>query len=136
VHWEIHSVLFSGKSITSKLISQQLDYTKLEIGWSSQVLREDYKRYRHAIICPNWIMAIWESLYACKASVDIKSKWIPNPARLGDILIMEALTASPLVNVSNLQVINRCHIYLRVFFLSDIINVKGDIIEEWALNGE
>jgi hypothetical protein len=30
------------KSITSKLIRQQLDYTQLEIGWSAQVLGQDF----------------------------------------------------------------------------------------------
>jgi hypothetical protein len=49
---------------------------------------------------------------------------------------MEALPASTCVKYSNLSAINRCHIYLRVFFLSDIVNVRGDKIEEWAINGE
>jgi hypothetical protein len=48
------------KSITSKLIRHQLDYTQLEIGFSTQVLVQDYNRYRHAILCPNWITAIWD----------------------------------------------------------------------------
>jgi hypothetical protein len=55
------------KSITSKLIHQQLDYTQLEIGCSARVLGQDYNRYNQAILCPNWIAAIWESLHACKA---------------------------------------------------------------------
>jgi hypothetical protein len=33
------------KSITSKLIHQQLDYTQLEIGCPYQVLGQDYNRY-------------------------------------------------------------------------------------------
>jgi hypothetical protein len=49
---------------------------------------------------------------------------------------MEELTGSALVNKRDLTDINRCHIYLRVFFLSDIVNVQGDTIEEWAINGE
>jgi hypothetical protein len=36
------------KSITSKLICQQLYYTQLEIGCPSQVLGQDYKRYSQA----------------------------------------------------------------------------------------
>jgi hypothetical protein len=56
------------KSITSKLIRQQLDCTQLEIGCSAQVLGQDYSRYSQAILCPNWITAIWESLHTCKAS--------------------------------------------------------------------
>jgi hypothetical protein len=77
------------KIITSKLIRQQLDYTQLEICCSAQVLGQDYNRYSQAILCPNWITAIWESLHACKASVAINSDWIPQPSRIGDITTME-----------------------------------------------
>jgi hypothetical protein len=119
------------KIITSKLIRQQLDYTQLEIGCSAQVLGQDYTRYNQAILCPNWITAIWESLHACKATVAINSDWIPQPERIGDITIMEELTGSALVNKRDLTDINRCQVYLRVFFLSDIVNVQGDTIEEW-----
>jgi hypothetical protein len=117
------------KSITSKLIRQQLDYTQLEIGCSAQVLGQYYNRYSQAILCPNWITAIWESLHACKASFTINSDWVPQPARIGDITIMEELTGSALVNKRDLTDINRCRVYLRVFFLSDIVNIQGDTIE-------
>jgi hypothetical protein len=49
---------------------------------------------------------------------------------------MEALTGSALVNKRDLAAINRCHIYLRAFFLSDIVNIRGDTIEEWSINSE
>jgi hypothetical protein len=124
------------KSITGKLIRQKLDYTQLEIGCSSQVLGQDYNQYSQDIICPNWITAIWESLHACKASVAINSDWIPHPARIGDMTIMEELTGSAIVNKRDLTDINRCRVYLRVFFLSDIMNIQGDTIEEWAITGE
>jgi hypothetical protein len=38
------------KSITSKLIHQQLDYTQLEIGCPSQILGQDYKQYSQSIL--------------------------------------------------------------------------------------
>jgi hypothetical protein len=41
-----------------------------------------------------------------------------------------------LVNKRDLTDINRCHVYLRVLFLLDIVNIQGDTIEEWAINGE
>jgi hypothetical protein len=124
------------KSITSKLIRQQLDYTQLEIGCSAQVLGQDYNRCSQGILCPNWNTAIWESLHACKASVAINSDWIPQPARIGDITIMEELRGSAIVNKRDLTDINRCRVYLRVFFLSDIVNIQGDTIEEWEITGE
>jgi hypothetical protein len=86
------------KSITSKLIHHQLDYTQLEVWFSAQVLGQDFTRYSQAFLCPNWITAIWESLHACKATVAINPELIPQSARSGDITIMEELTVSDLVN--------------------------------------
>jgi hypothetical protein len=124
------------KSITSKLIRQQLDYTQLEIGCSAQVLGQYFTRYSQAIIYPNWITAILKSLHACKATVAINSDWIPQPARIGDIATMEELTVSALVNKIDLADIDICRVYLRVFFLLDIVNTQGDTIEEWAITDE
>jgi hypothetical protein len=73
------------KSITIKLIRQQVDYTQLEIDCSAQVLGQDYNRYSQAILFPNCITAIWDFLHACKSSFDINSDWIPQPARIGDM---------------------------------------------------
>jgi hypothetical protein len=61
------------KLITSKLLLHQLDYTQLEIGCSAQVLGQDFTRYIQAILCPNWITAIWELFHDCKATVAINS---------------------------------------------------------------
>jgi hypothetical protein len=82
------------KSITSKLIRQQLDYTQLEIGFPSQVLVQDDNRYSQVSICRNWNTTIWESLHACKASIAIDSDLIPQPERIGDINIVEELTGT------------------------------------------
>jgi hypothetical protein len=49
---------------------------------------------------------------------------------------MEELTGSAPVNKKYLTEINRCRVYLRVFFLSDIVNIQGDTIYEWAIHGE
>jgi hypothetical protein len=49
---------------------------------------------------------------------------------------MEELMGSALVNKRYLTDINICRVYLRVFFLSDIVNIQGDAIEEWAITGE
>jgi hypothetical protein len=42
---------------------------------------------------------------------------------------MEELTGSALVNKTYLAAINRCRVYLGVFFISDIVNIKGDKIK-------
>jgi hypothetical protein len=61
---------------------------------------------------------------------------MPKPSRIGDITITEELIGSALVKKKDLEDINRCQAYLRVFFLSYIVNIQGDTIEEWAITGE
>jgi hypothetical protein len=41
---------------------------------------------------------------------------------------MEEFTGSALVNKIDLTDINRCRVHLRVFFLSDIVNIQGDTV--------
>jgi hypothetical protein len=48
---------------------------------------------------------------------------------------MEELAGSALVNKIYLTDINRCRVYLRVFFPSDIVNIQGDTIEKWEITG-
>jgi hypothetical protein len=48
---------------------------------------------------------------------------------------MERLIASGRFTGKELQHINYCRIYLQVFFMSDIANVKGTEVEEWARKG-
>jgi hypothetical protein len=49
---------------------------------------------------------------------------------------MERLIASGRFTGKELQQINYCRIYLQVFFMSDIVNVKGTEVEEWARKGK
>jgi hypothetical protein len=35
-----------------------------------------------------------------------------------------------------IKYINRCHIYIRAIFISDITNIQGTLIESWALLGK
>jgi hypothetical protein len=49
---------------------------------------------------------------------------------------MERLVASGRFSGKELQQINYCRIYLQVFFMSNIANVKGTEVEEWARKGK
>jgi hypothetical protein len=49
---------------------------------------------------------------------------------------MERLIASGIFAGNELQHINYCRIYLQVFFMSNIANVKGTEIEKWARKGK
>jgi hypothetical protein len=48
---------------------------------------------------------------------------------------MERITAPGIFTTQELQDINRCRLYLQVFFLSDITNHSGHNIEDWVKQG-
>jgi hypothetical protein len=122
-------------STTSKLMRSMLDYTQLECGCSGNVLEEDYERYSRVLLTENWITGIWEHLHSCKSTLKITAEWKPLPNRKNDILMMETLTETEEFTATELKEINRCRIYLRVFYISDIASHDGQGIAEWARKG-
>jgi hypothetical protein len=75
-------------------------------------------------------------LSTCKATVEINGLWEPKENRKSDLEIMERLIASGRFTGKELQQINYFRIYLQVFFMSDIVSVKGTEVEEWARKGK
>jgi hypothetical protein len=49
---------------------------------------------------------------------------------------MDFLTASNQFSRGELQDINRCRVFMWAFFISDITNIQGTLIESWALSGK
>jgi hypothetical protein len=72
----------------------------------------------------------------CKAKVDIDGLWQPIENREPDIVIMESLIASGRFTNKDLKEINYCRIYLQVFYLSNITNIKNNKIAAWAGRGQ
>jgi hypothetical protein len=113
-----------------------IEYTQLECGIMENILEQDYDRFSNCIINKNWITEIWQHLHICKAIVAVQKKWKPRLGRINDTAIRDCLTASNQFSRGELQNINRCSIYMRVFFLSDITNIQGTLIETWAISGK
>jgi hypothetical protein len=84
----------------------------------------------------NWITEIWQHLHRCKATVAVQQNWKPRSVRINYTSIMDCLMASNQFSSGELQDINRCRIYMRAFFISDITNIQGTLIEPWALSGK
>jgi hypothetical protein len=122
-------------STPCKLMRLMLYYTQLECGWSGNVLEEDYERYSRVLMTDNWIIGIWEHRQSCKSTLKITAEWKPLPNRNNDIIMMEALTETEEFTATELKEINRCRIYLQVFFISDIASRDGQGITEWARKG-
>jgi hypothetical protein len=68
--------------------------------------------------------------------VDIDGLWQPTENREGDIVIMESMIAPGKFTNKDLKEINYCRIYLQVFYLSDITNIKGNKIVAWPGRGQ
>jgi hypothetical protein len=118
---------------TGQLMRMLIEYTQLECGTMDNILEQDYDRFSNCIINKKWITEIWQYLHSCKATVAVQQKWKPHLGRINDIAIMDCLTASNQLSRGELQDINRCRIYMRAFFLSDITNMQGMSIETWAI---
>jgi hypothetical protein len=122
-------------STTDKLMRSMLDYTQLECGCSGNVIEEDYKMYSRVLLTENWITGIWEHLHSCKSTLKITAEWKPLPNCKNDVAMMESLTETEEFTATELKEINRCRIYLRVFYISDIASHDGQGIAEWARKG-
>jgi hypothetical protein len=66
----------------------------------------------------------------------VQQQWKPRLCQINDIAIMDCLTAFNQLSRGKLQDINRCRIYKRAFFLSDIKNIQGTTIETWSISGK
>jgi hypothetical protein len=144
-----HSVTLQGHSIlqyllghlgcrdrTGQLMRILIEYTQLECDTMENILEQDYNRFSNCIINKNWITEIWQHLHSCKATVAVQQKWKRRLGRDNDTAIMDCLTASNQFTRGELQDINRCRIHIWVFFLSDITNIQGTLIETWAISGK
>jgi hypothetical protein len=114
------------------IMRSMLNYTQLECGCTVNVLEQDYGRYAGVIMTENWITVIWEHLHSCSSTLKITAKWKPQPNRQIHTAVMGALTETGDFSAKNLREINRCRIYLRVFYISDISTFNGQEIASWA----
>jgi hypothetical protein len=121
---------------TCELMQMLLEYTQLEYGCRGSPLQQDYKKYECLLLNKNWITEVWGHLSTCKAILEINGLWEPKENRKSDLAIMERLVVSGSFSGKEFQQINYCIIYLQVFFMSDIANVKGTKVEEWARKGK
>jgi hypothetical protein len=121
---------------TCELMQMLLEYTQLECGCIGNPLQQDYKKYECLLLNKNWITEVWGHLSTCKATLEKNGLWEPKDNRKSDLAIMERLVASRRLSGKELQQINYCRIYLQVFLMSDISDVKETEVEEWARKGK
>jgi hypothetical protein len=106
--------------MTGQLARMMLEFAKLECGCIGNVFEQNYEGYHGTIIAKNWIKEIWSYVQLYDSKIQINGLWTPKSGREGDTSIMERITAPEIFTTRELQEINRCRLYLQVFFLSDI----------------
>jgi hypothetical protein len=58
-----------------------LEYTQLECGTDTPILKADFTMYEPAILTNNWITKFWRYMSLYKATVAITGRWAPTKAR-------------------------------------------------------
>jgi hypothetical protein len=113
-----------------------MEFTQMECGCTGHIFEQSYKQYPGAIIDENWITSIWSHLERCEATVKITGMWKPTYGRENDNAIMETITASGRFIPVEIREINRCRLYLQVFYTSDIADNSGKTFEPWVVKGQ
>jgi hypothetical protein len=112
-----------------------LEYTQLECGTATPILEAEFTRYEPTILTKNWITESWRYLSLCKSTVSISGLWAPTTARKGDTALMDEFITQGMMD-AQMKDINRCRIYLHEFYASDIMDLAGNTIEDWAKQGK
>jgi hypothetical protein len=95
----------------------------------------DFNKYEKNILTPNWIMECWRFLKQCDATIETTGTWKTLRGRKYDVALMEVF-ANKNFTTKEMKDINRCIMYLQVFYLSDVADIAGQDIEPWAIKGK
>ena len=116
------------------------NYQSLQVmvGSASPFLTLNPSLYKGYIDTNNWWSYIWNLCYDFEVTVQATFLWAP-VSKYGslDVNIMDAAVTHPQFQGQAIQLhaINACHLYLRVFYLSDMATYTGRYIESYYLDG-
>ena len=80
---------------------------------------------------------LWKMMWKAELKAEICNQWMPSRIRNNDINIMDRATKDPILQESKwplLDHVNRCRLYLQVFFLSELSN-DGKSVDRGFLDG-
>jgi hypothetical protein len=112
-----------------------MEFTQLEYGMEEEIVSCDFNKYGNNILTPNWIKECWILLKQCDAKIETTGTWKPLRGRKGDVALMEVF-ANKNFTAKEMKNINRCRMYIQVFYLSDFTDISGHHIEPWIIKGK
>ena len=121
-------------TITGQLQRMSLEYMRLELGVNSKILNSDYNTLSPLILTQSWMEHTWRFMSTYGITVDVDAPQI-QMLRENDHPLMELVLKSTSVTKQELQVVNKCRLYLQIFRLSDMITGCGRYIRDNIWNG-
>mmetsp|Transcript_21350 Transcript_21350/g.30549 ORF Transcript_21350/g.30549 Transcript_21350/m.30549 type:complete len:1538 (+) Transcript_21350:1841-6454(+) len=113
---------------TGELILIAMSYLQIISGSTKLFLNLPFGKYSKWIE-HTWLTSLWAFLIRVNLTVDIRKAWTPEPQRQGDGAIMTIFIESG-YSGKDLAQLNRCRLYVQVFFISDVATADGKYIDE------
>ena len=99
----------------------------LELGVSGNIFELDYSIYKDVILTKSWVEGTWKFVSEYNISLNPEIT-MPACRRKNDIPLMDIVVQSKYLEKANLTWFNKCRMYLKVFFLSDIVTSDGQML--------
>ena len=110
-----------------------LEAIQIEIGSQQQFFQLNFHTY--GFLTPtSWLATLWEGVSWYSLQLQ-PGRWDLSPPRLHDVALMDALIGHKTFTNDEIACVNRCRLYLKVFFLSDIVNSAGTKVLQNAYDG-
>ena len=119
-------------SLTGNLLRASIETLRLEIGSVRHPLTLPWQKWG-SLATPTWLTSTWQMLSEQQLGVTDTTQH-PPALRSNDKAIMDFFVPT-LSDRGVLRILNHCRLYLEIFWLSEVLDAKGDRIDPSILNG-
>ena len=119
------------KTQLSTTLLASLEAIQIEIGSTKQFFRLSFPDFGY-FTPVSWLQQLWHNVSKYNISL-FRANSTLNPPRQQDFALMDKLVQAKKISREELQCINRCRLYLKVFFFSDLVSGNGTtiLLEAW-----
>ena len=118
---------------TGKLLRCSFENFRLEMGCEGNPLDLPFEEWRH-VATDSWFKSTWEFMSKYDIGISINLQEITQ-RRQNDAFIMEEFHSNG-VKPKDLEVLNRCRLYLKAITIADIFETDGRTVLEQAWEGK
>ena len=132
----IHDMLehLHKKSITGHLIETSLELLRVELGHNLPIFSKDISLIKNLQITESWVVDVWRFCAEQQIQLNVNVPTLPFLC-INDVCIMDQVLKCKKIHLKDIPTINRCHLFLRAFMLSDITLGDGKHISHEAWTG-